>query len=318
MVDRKKYNVVFMGTPDFARASLEALVDAGYNVNLIVTNVDTKSGRGMNLKFSPVKEYGVSKNIEVYQPEKLRKNEEALQKIKDAAPDFIVTAAYGKILPKEILDIPKIAPINVHGSLLPKYRGSAPVQWAIINGEEKTGITTMIMDVGMDTGDMLLKEETPISHDDDLEKVFDRLTKIGAKLIVKTLDSIIENKIERVKQNDEEASFAPMISKEMMKIDFSKSAKDITNFVRGLYSSYIEDEMGNRYKVYKVKEGDASLRNISDEKGKLAYITKNRLAVNCEDGSIVEVLIIQPPNSKKMDIAAFLAGNKMDKDVKFV
>ena len=158
IMDRSEYNVVFMGTPEFARGVLEAVYNAGFNVNLVVTNPDTPSGRGMKLKMSKVKEYALEKGLEVYQPEKLRNNEEALDIIKGFSPDFIVTAAYGKILPQSILDIPKIAPVNVHGSILPKYRGSAPVQWAIINGEKVTGITTMIMDAGMDTGDMLLKE----------------------------------------------------------------------------------------------------------------------------------------------------------------
>lgn len=318
MIDRKKYNVVFMGTPEFARASLEALINSGYNVNLVITKIDTKSGRGMNLKFSPVKEYALSKNIEVYQPEKLRNNSEALDKVKMANPDFIVTAAYGKILPKELLDIPNIAPINIHGSLLPKYRGSAPVQWAIINGEKKTGITTMLMDAGMDTGDMLLKKETEILEEDSIDTVLERLTKIGASLIVDTLDGVIENKIERVKQNDNEASIAPMITKEMTKIDFNNTAKDIVNFVRGLYFTYIEDENKNIYKVYKVKTGDVKLRNLSDEIGKPAYITKNRLGINCKNGEVIDILIIQAPNARKMDITSFLAGNKICDNVRFI
>ena len=318
-MDRSKYNIVFMGTPSFAKASLEALFEAGYNITLVVTKEDMPSGRGMKLKASDVKVYAESKGLKVYQPSKLKNNDEALNMIKEAMPHFIVTAAYGKILPKSILDIPLIAPVNVHGSLLPKYRGSAPVQWAIINGEEKTGITTMIMDEGMDTGDILLKEETEITENDNLETVFDRLENIGASLIVKTLDGLIDGSILRIKQNDSLSTVAPMISKEMTKIDFNKEPKEIFNFVRGLSpipSAYMEDEEGNKIKVFKVKIGD-SKETPNFEIGQVMYINKDCIGIKCNGGSI-EILELQAPSSKRMTTAAYLLGNKTQIGKRFI
>ncbi|MBR1884653.1 MAG: methionyl-tRNA formyltransferase [Clostridia bacterium] len=313
-MDRSEYNVVFMGTPEFARGVLEAVYNAGFNVNLVVTNPDTPSGRGMKLKMSKVKEYALEKGLEVYQPEKLRNNEEALDIIKGFSPDFIVTAAYGKILPQSILDIPKIAPVNVHGSILPKYRGSAPVQWAIINGEKVTGITTMIMDAGMDTGDMLLKEETEITEEDNLMAVFDRLEKIGSKLIVETLDGLISGKIDRVKQDEALATIAPMITKEMTKIDFNKSPREVFNFVRGMYAAYMEDDEGNKIKVFKVRINEMK---ETSEVGKVVEVTKKSLTISVNGGTI-DILELQAPNSKKMDIISYLAGNKIEVGKKFV
>ena len=188
-----------MGTPEFARESLKILYEAGYNIVACFTNPDKPSGRGMKIKYSAVKEYALEKNIPIYQPKKLRNNEEIIEKLKELKPDFIAVVAYGKILPKEILDIPKYGCVNVHGSLLPKYRGAAPMQWALINGEEKTGITTMFMDVGMDTGDMLLKEELEIKDDYNLEDLHDKLMVIGGNLLVKTLDKIVDGTIKREK-----------------------------------------------------------------------------------------------------------------------
>ena len=178
---RENKKVVFMGTPEFAKESLQKLVESGYNVVAVFTNPDKPSGRGMKLKASAVKEYAISQNIPVYQPKKIRNNEEVLNTLKTLEPDFLAVVAYGKILPQEVLDVAKYGSINVHGSLLPKYRGSAPMQWAIINGEKVTGITTMFMDAGMDTGDMLLKEEIEIKPEYTLEDVHDKLMVIGAQ-----------------------------------------------------------------------------------------------------------------------------------------
>ena len=181
---RKDIKVVFMGTPEFACESLKEIYEAGFNIVGCFTNPDKPSGRGMKLKASAVKEYAIEKNIPIYQPKKIRNNQEVLDILDKLAPDVIAVVAYGKILPKEVLDIPKYGCINVHGSLLPKYRGAAPMQWALINGEKETGITTMFMDVGMDTGDMLLKEEIEIKDDYNLETLHDKLMVIGAKLLV--------------------------------------------------------------------------------------------------------------------------------------
>ena len=172
-------NVLFMGTPDFAEESLKAIYNAGYNILGVVTNPDRPKGRGMKMMASPVKEFAIEKNIPVYQPEKVRKNEEFIEEIKKINPDLICVVAYGKILPKEILEIPKYGCINVHASILPKYRGAAPIQWAVINGDKTTGVTTMFMDEGMDTGDILLKEETAISDDETTGELWEKLSKIG-------------------------------------------------------------------------------------------------------------------------------------------
>ena len=227
-------NILFMGTPDFARDSLEAVYNAGYNILGVVTNPDRPKGRGMKLVASPVKEFALEKKLEIFQPEKVRKNEEFIEQIKALNPDVICVVAYGKILPKEILDIPKLGCINVHGSLLPKYRGAAPIQWAVLNGDKTTGVTTMYMDVGMDTGDMILKQEVEIGENETTGELWDRLSKIGGELLVKTLKQIEEGTAPREKQG-EDFSVAPMLSKDMAKIDWeNKTAREIKNLVRGL------------------------------------------------------------------------------------
>ena len=226
--------VVFMGTPDFAKESLEALHNAKYDILAVVTNIDKPQGRGMKLVASPVKQFAQEHGLKVMQPEKVRKNTEFLDEIRKLKPDIICVVAYGKILPQELLDIPKLGCINVHGSLLPKYRGAAPIQWAVINGEKVTGITTMYMDAGMDTGDMLLKEEVTIGEDETTGELWDRLSKIGANLLIETLKKIENGTIKRVKQGDD-FSLAPMLNKEMANIDWEeKNAREIKNLVRGL------------------------------------------------------------------------------------
>lgn len=317
---RNETKVVFMGTPEFAAESLKELVESGYNVVACFTNPDKPSGRGMKLKSSAVKEYAMSQNIPVYQPKKVRKNEEVLQILKDLEPDFLAVVAYGKILPEEVLNIPKLGAINVHGSLLPKYRGSAPMQWSIINGEEKTGITTMFMDVGMDTGDMLLKEEIEIKDEYTLEDIHDKLMVIGAKLLVKTLDKIVDGTIERTKQNDDEATYAPMISREMTKIDFNKSPREIFNFVRGLCpfpGTYMESDNGKKYKVFSVTPYEDETINKGVENGDILLMSKDALYIRCE-GGYVSINIIQPENAKRMDIKSFMNGNKLSMMDKFI
>lgn len=310
---RKDIKVVFMGTPEFAKESLKSLVESGYNVVACLTNPDKPAGRGMKLKPSAVKEYSLENNIPVYQPTKVRNNIEILEILKSYEPDFIAVVAYGKILPKEILDIPKYGCINVHGSLLPKYRGAAPMQWAIINGEEKTGITTMYMDIGMDTGDMLLKEEIPILETDNLETIHDKLMVIGGNLLVKTLDGILDNSIKRIKQPDD-YTIAPMLNKEMTKIDFNKKGREIFNFVRGLSpfpGTYMTTIGGDIFKVYEVSYTLDNDSYRSYKNGEVVYISKDKLNIKCSDG-IISILKIQPQNSKRMSIQAFLAGNKMN------
>jgi len=222
-----------MGTPDFAVESLAKIYDSGHNIKAVVSQPDKPSGRGMKLLPTPVKEFALSKSIKVYQPEKIKNNIEFINEIKKLKPDVIVVVAYGKLLPTEILTIPKYGCINVHGSLLPKYRGSAPIQWAIINGEETTGITTMYMNEGMDTGDMILKQEVTIDANDTYGSLYEKLKKVGGKLIVDTLEKIADGFVTREKQSDD-YTIAPMIEKTMGNIDWNAPAIAIKNLIRGL------------------------------------------------------------------------------------
>ena len=227
-------NILFMGTPDFAEESLKSIDKSGFNILGVVTNPDKPKGRGMKMVSSPVKEYALEKNIPVYQPIKVRNNPEFIEEVRKMNPDVICVVAYGKILPEELLKIPKLGCINVHGSLLPKYRGAAPIQWAVINGDKKTGITTMYMDVGMDTGDMILKKEVDIGGNETTGELWDRLAKIGGELLVETLNKIEDGTAPREKQG-ENFTMAPMLNKEMSKIDWeNQSAIQIKNLVRGL------------------------------------------------------------------------------------
>lgn len=306
---RKDIRVLFMGTPEFAKTSFEKLYESGYNIVGCYTNPDKPAGRGMKLQYSPVKEYAISKNIPVYQPVKVRNNNEVVNEIRNLNPDVIAVVAYGKILPKEILDIPKYGCVNVHSSLLPKYRGSAPMQWAIINGESKTGVTTMLMDIGMDTGDMLLKEEIDILETDNLETIHDKLMVIGGNLLVETLDKLVNGTIVREKQGND-FSLAPMINRETTHIDFNKNGREIFNFVRGLSpypGTFMKKEDG---KVVKVFEVSYEIKECLGKNGEVINVTKNTLEIKCNDGSI-HILRVQPENSKRMEIVAFLQGNKI-------
>lgn len=308
-------NVVFMGTPDFAEKSLEALFEAGHNIVGVVTNTDKPKGRGMKLTQSPVKEYAISKNLTIYQPEKIRENNEFLNEIKHLNPDVICVVAYGKILPKELLDIPKYGCINVHGSLLPKYRGAAPIQWAVINGDKLTGITTMYMDEGMDTGDMILKQEVEIGEDETTGELWDRLSKIGAKLLVETLDKVESGTAPRIPQEGA-TTIAPMIKKEQAEINWeNQTAQEIKNLVRGLNPimgaySIIN---GKKLKFWKVEALESNTLNqeMYIHPGSILIQDNNeRLLIKAKEG-IVSVIEIQGENGKRMPIADFLRGNKI-------
>lgn len=308
--------IVFMGTPDFARDSLKAVVEAGHEVALVVTNPDKPKGRGMKLIPSDVKKYAIEQNLEVVQPVKVRNNPEFVEQLKDINPDVICVVAYGKIIPKEILDIPRLGCINVHGSLLPKYRGAAPIQWAVLNGDKKTGITTMFMDVGMDTGDMINKEVVQIGDDETTGELWDRLSIIGAKLLVKTLKDLENGTYKREKQGDD-FTVAPMIKKEMAKIDWeNQTSSEIKNLVRGLNPfmgafSFLNDKKIKIWKVEKLNdksEKEPGTVLVSDSKAGLVIATK--------DGA-VSVLEIQGENSKRMGISDYLRGNKILVDEKF-
>lgn len=319
-------NIVFMGTPDFARESLKAIYEAGHNILAVVTNPDKPKGRGMKLIPSPVKEFAIEKNLKIYQPLKVRNNEDFIGEIKSLNPDVICVVAYGKILPKELLDIPKMGCINVHGSLLPKYRGAAPIQWSVLNGDKETGITTMYMDVGMDTGDMILKEKVEIGEDETTGELWDKLSKVGANLLVETLEKIERGIAPREKQG-EDFTLAPMLSKDMAKINWEEmNAEKIKNLVRGLnpiMGAYSELE-GKKVKFWKV-----NVVNLNDLSQKFPELKKyeyrmnglapgtvlfadekNGLYINAIDG-IIKVLEIQGENAKKMLINDYLRGNKI-------
>jgi len=313
-------NILFMGTPDFAKESLEAIYSAGYNVIGAVTNPDKPKGRGMKMIPSPVKEFAIEKNIPVYQPLKVRNNIEFIEEMKVLNPDVICVVAYGKILPKEILDIPRLGCINVHGSLLPKYRGAAPIQWAVINGEKQTGITTMYMDIGMDTGDMILKETVNIGEDETTGELWEILSSIGGKLLVDTLKLIEEGKAPREKQAGD-FTMAPMLSKEMAEINWNeKSAKEIKNLVRGLNPimgayTYINDKKLKFWKVNVITFSEfESKYNLSTDNTELGSVIlandKQGLFLKAKD-AILEVLEMQAEGSKRMNAKDFLRGNKL-------
>ena len=309
--------IVFMGTPDFAQKSLEALYNVGHEILAVVTNIDKPKGRGMKLVESPVKEYAKSKNLTIFQPEKVRKNIEFIEQIKKLEPDVICVVAYGKILPSEILEIPKLGCINVHASLLPKYRGAAPIQWAVLNGDKTTGVTTMYMDIGMDTGDMILKQEVEIGENETTGELWDRLAIIGADLLVKTLKQIEKGTAPRIKQSDD-FTMAPMLNKEISKIDWQeKTAKQIKNLVRGLNPimgaySYLN---GKKIKFWKVEvEKDT---NLNQENGTVIKANdKEGLYIKAKDG-VLKIIEIQGENAKRMNANDFLRGNKIEIGQKF-
>ena len=312
--------ILFMGTPDFAKESLEAVYNANYNIIGVVTNPDKPKGRGMKLIPSPVKEFALDKNIPIYQPLKVRNNTEFIEKIKALNPDVICVVAYGKILPKEILDIPRLGCINVHGSLLPKYRGAAPIQWAVINGEKQTGITTMYMDVGMDTGDMILKETVDIGENETTGELWERLSKLGGKLLVDTLKLIEEEKAPREKQSND-FTLAPMLNKEMAEINWNeKTAADIKNLVRGLNPiigayTYLNDKKLKLWKVnviaFEEFESKFNINTGNIELGQAILANdKQGLFLKAKD-AVLEVIEMQAEGSKRMNSKDYLRGNKL-------
>ena len=309
--------IIFMGTPDFARDSLEAVYNAGYEIIGVVTNPDRPKGRGMKMIPSPVKEFALEKELKIYQPEKVKNNIEFIDEIKSLNPDVICVVAYGKILPEEILNIPKLGCINVHGSLLPKYRGAAPIQWAILNGDKETGVTTMYMDKGMDTGDMILKEKVTIGEDETTGELWDRLSKIGGELLVRTLEQIEARTAPREKQG-EDYTMAPMLNKDMAKIDWeNKSAIEIKNLVRGLNPimgayTFWNGKKIKFWKVDIVKENEIMVDNLEILRNGTVIVSnpKDGLYIKTKKG-IIKVLEIQGENAKRMPIGDFLRGNNI-------
>ncbi len=308
-------NILFMGTPDFAKESLEKLYNEGHNIIGVVTNPDKPKGRGMKILLTPVKEFALEKNLNIYQPLKIRNNEEFLQQIKQLNPDLICVVAYGKILPKELLEIPKYGCVNLHGSILPKYRGAAPIQWAVINGEKTTGVTTIFMDEGMDSGDMILTKEVEIGEDETTGELWNRLSKIGADILAETVKLIEQGKAPRTKQ-PEEFTLAPMLNKEMSKIDWNNIETDaLKNLVRGLnpimgtYTTYKTKKI-KIWKIEKAEEIDVNTNNVKPGTI-LISDAKKGLYIKTKDG-VIKVLEIQGENSRKMPICDFLRGNKLE------
>ena len=299
--------IVFMGTPDYSVKTLAALKEAGHEIVGVFVQPDKPVGRKQILTPPPVKQYALEQGLDVFQPVTL-KNGEAFKVIEKLKPDVIVVVAYGKILPKEILNSPKFGCVNGHASLLPKLRGASPIQWAIITGEKKTGITIQLMNDGIDTGDILDVYETEIGKDETAEMLFERLSVISAEGMVKTLDRLEKGEITPIKQNDSDATYAPIIKKEMAHIDFSKTADEICNSVRGYYSwpcaFFFLDS--RRIKVISAKESVKT----SCSPGTVIK-SDDALIIAAGNGTSVEFIQIQPEGSKKMTASQMLCGKKI-------
>lgn len=307
--------IIFMGTPDFSVGTLEALIEAGHEIALVVTQPDKPKGRGKAMQFPPVKEAALAHNLEVYQPRRVREPE-CVEYLRKYEPDMIVVVAFGQILPKEILDMPKYCCVNVHASLLPKYRGAAPIQWAVINGEEISGVTTMRMDEGLDTGDMILKTELRLDEEETGGSLFDRLAEAGATLCVKTLEEIEQGTAVYTPQNHEEATHTTMIRKQLGEIDFTKPAVEIERLIRGLnpwpsaYTGFGEKTL-KIWKASVVEDANDKITDDSKEAGTVVEVGKNSLLVQTGQG-LLALEEVQLEGKKRMDIGSFLRGNAVE------
>lgn len=300
--------IVFMGTPDFAVASLEEIIKRGYDINLVITQKDKKRGRGKKMQFTPVKEKALEFGLEVYQPDDVN-SLESLEKLRSINPDIIIVVAYGQILREDILSLPKYGCLNVHASILPKYRGAAPINWAIINGEDISGNSIMKMDKGLDTGDVLNRSEIDIDDQMNAGQLHDILMIDGAKLLIDTLENI-EN-LSAKKQDDENSSYAPMMDKSLGRIDWKKPNIDIYNLIRGT-----QPWPGSYFFYYgenvKVKKAELSNRQTSSEPGSIIEIDDNGILVQTGEGCI-SLKEIQFPGKKSMKVEEYLRGNEIEK-----
>ena len=302
--------ILFMGTPDFALFSLRALVEAGENIIGVVTQPDKPKGRGYTLTPPPVKVYALEKNIPVYQPNTLR-GEEFAALLEELSPDLIIVVAYGKILPANVLEFPKYGCINVHGSLLPAYRGAAPMQRAIMEGQHETGITTMMMDVGLDTGDMLLVGKVAIEENDNFETIHDKLGACGAETLLKTLDELRAGTLTRIKQDDSLATYAAKIEKSDCLIDFTKSANEAHNQIRGLSPIPLSFTYTPDGKMLKVCATEVAKREGTlAPAGTVLSLNGGKIEVACGVGS-VSILSVLPEGKKRMAVADFINGRKI-------
>lgn len=304
--------IVFMGTPEIAVPCLQKIIDEGHEILAVVTQPDKPKGRGKKLAMPPVKELAIENNIKVYQPVKARE-ESFVNILEELKPDLIVVVAFGQILPQSILDIPKYGCVNVHVSLLPKYRGAAPINWVIINGEEKTGVTTMYMDAGLDTGDIILKKEMKLTDEITAGELHDEMMFIGADALKETIDLIAKEEAPREKQNDEETSYAPIMNKTLGNIDWSKSAKDIHNLVRGVNpwpSAYTLYE-GQTMKIWKT----VVLNSVSeDAPGTILSVSKDGIEVSTKDNNLL-IKEIQMSGKKRMLVSEYIKGNSINTKV---
>ena len=300
--------IVFMGTPDFAVPCLRTLAESPHEVSAVFTQPDKPKGRGYKMIPTPVKALAMEYGIPVYQPLSLRKGEDAeksLEILKNISPDLIVVTAYGQILPKEILALPKHKCINIHASLLPAYRGSAPINWCILNGEKTTGVTSMLMADGIDTGDMLIKKSTDIGENENYQELYTRLAEMGSEVLIETIQAIENGTLSPEKQDDSLSSYSPMIRKEMSALDFSKGVQEIHNTIRGVTGFTMLD--GKRLKIFK---SEIVTGNSNAENGTIVNTTD--FTVKCGDGGLIKFCEIQLEGSKRMKTADFLRGKKLN------
>lgn len=298
--------IVFMGTPDFAQGALEAIIQAGHEVTCVVTQPDKPKGRSGQMQCPPVKECALEHGIPVFQPVRIKRPEE-IEKLRQYEADIYVVAAFGQMLSQEILDIPPLGCVNIHASLLPKYRGASPINWCIINGEQQTGITIMKMDVGMDTGDILTQKVVPIAAKETAESLFERLKSAGAELIVETLPLIERGEITPKQQNESEATHVSLMDKSLGRIDWSKDAVYLERLVRGLNSwpSAFSKFQGKTVKLWSC---DAIQEDTAQKPGTITAVTKDYIEVATGKG-ILRILELQPEGKKRMSTRAFLLGN---------
>lgn len=301
--------IVFMGTPDFAVPSLKALLAAGHEIVGVFTQPDKPKNRGMKLAPSPVKVVAQEYQLPIFQPTTL-KTDEAYDILVDLQPELIAVAAYGKILPKKILDLPVLGCINVHSSLLPRYRGAAPINWAILNGDQETGVTIMYMAEGLDTGDIISQQTTPIDSNETVESLHDRLAEIGAELLVKTVTAIGAGMATRTPQDDSLSSYASMLSRDLSPIDFNKPAHQIHNQVRGLipWPATSVEIGGITFKIFSVEETDESSEKPA---GTVLGADKKGINVVCGDGKVIRILELQAPGKKRMRAVDYLRGHTL-------
>lgn len=314
--------IVFMGTPDFAVGALEALIRAGHEITAVVTQPDKPKGRGKEVQFPPVKECALREGIPVFQPVKI-KTEEAISQLRQYEADIFVIVAFGQILSKEILEMPRLGSVNIHASLLPKYRGAAPIQWVIINGEKESGVTIMQMDEGIDTGDMLSKTVVPILEEDTFETLHDKLMDAGAKLIVETLPKLEEGSINPEKQNDEESCYAKILKKSFGEISWTDSADKIEHLVRGMNPwpsayTYMEQKQLKIWVAKQEKDAVTLDEIISDKStvipGMIVKVEKDAIFVQTGDG-ILKITELQMEGKKRMEVKAFLLGYQLQQGI---